>query len=621
MMKRLILSMVMIALTATAVWASRALSIPFEVTQPDGTSVTVILNGDAHCHWLSTMDGMIIVEQNKGYYVATISDDGELKATKQLAHDALKRTATEQQLFRQQQPRCALLFNKAEKAMQAARRAQVTNTNYFPHTGTPKTLVILANFSDVKFTSENANAQFDQYCNGETMEGIGQNGNKNLTSVRRYFEQSSHGLFNPQFVVIGPVEPKVAKDDKDKSERTMAYYGAGSASSERFAKFCREMVAAVDDVVDFNDYDNDGDGDAELVCIIYAGYGQNIGGNPENSIWPKCSLQSIATNDASTKDPSKKVYINYMNCGAELFKVNKGTDLNGAGTFIHEMSHGMGLADHYVRPENTSVQVNNQSPEFWDLMDYGEHANNGYHPVPYTAWEQEVMGWITVEELTESQDITDMKPLMKEGGKAYKFGNGANSEEWMYFENVQAPDVANHILGYNQNNMGHGLLVSHVAYKYSVVNMGDYPNNEEAHHPRISIVPADGEVINGYLFGEGKPYKQAEYVASLKADPFPSTYKKDESPVTVTALTADMGLPNYMFYNGEAMPKQSLTDIKEENGVISFFFNDGTTTGVKDIISKMSEVRGDYYNLNGQRVTQPTERGIYIQNGKKIMVR
>jgi hypothetical protein len=69
------------------------------------------------------------------------------------------------------------------------------------------------------------------------------------------------------------------------------------------------------------------------------------------------------------------------------------------------------------------------------------------------------------------------------------------------------------------------------------------------------------------------------------------------------------------------MPKQSLTDIKEENGVISFFFNDGTTTGVKDIISKMSEVRGDYYNLNGQRVTKPTKRGIYIQNGKKIMVR
>lgn len=45
-----------------------------------------------------------------------------------------------------------------------------------------------------------------------------------------------------------------------------------------------------------------------------------------------------------------------------------------------------------------------------------------------------------------------------------------------------------------------------------------------------------------------------------------------------------------------------------------------TATGIADVRGKMSEVRGEYYNLNGQRVAQPA-RGLYICNGKKIVIR
>ncbi len=47
---------------------------------------------------------------------------------------------------------------------------------------------------------------------------------------------------------------------------------------------------------------------------------------------------------------------------------------------------------------------------------------------------------------------------------------------------------------------------------------------------------------------------------------------------------------------------------------------DGETTGVNDVRSKMEEVRGDFYNLNGQRVSQPT-KGLYIVNGKKVVIK
>lgn len=46
----------------------------------------------------------------------------------------------------------------------------------------------------------------------------------------------------------------------------------------------------------------------------------------------------------------------------------------------------------------------------------------------------------------------------------------------------------------------------------------------------------------------------------------------------------------------------------------------GGTTGVNDVRSKTEEVRGEYFNLAGQRVAQPT-KGLYIVNGKKVIIK
>ena len=43
-------------------------------------------------------------------------------------------------------------------------------------------------------------------------------------------------------------------------------------------------------------------------------------------------------------------------------------------------------------------------------------------------------------------------------------------------------------------------------------------------------------------------------------------------------------------------------------------------TNIADVRSKMEDVRGEVYNLNGQRVAQPT-KGLYIVNGKKVVIK
>ena len=54
--------------------------------------------------------------------------------------------------------------------------------------------------------------------------------------------------------------------------------------------------------------------------------------------------------------------------------------------------------------------------------------------------------------------------------------------------------------------------------------------------------------------------------------------------------------------------------------VLNINFGDGNTTSVNDVRSKMEEGRGEFFNLNGQRVAQPT-KGLYIVNGKKVMIK
>ncbi len=601
-MRQLFLSTLLLVLGTLFIQAAPAFREPVTVIQPDGTTLVITLHGDEHAAWTTTTDGTLVVRQQDGYYVAAISDDGRLTATTLLAHQPHQRSSAEQTACQAQQQRHALFYEQTGRSVQAARRAQVTGTSYFPHSGSPKCLVILVNFSDNAFSSTDPTTQFKQYFSGETQENLGHNEDKNLVSVKKYFQQSSNGKFTPEFTIVGPYT----------LPQTMEYYGGNTSSSpasdKAFGQFCKDAIALADKDVDFKDFDNIGDNKAELVCIIYAGYGESVGGNPTSTLWPKCGYQGISTEDGVT--------VNYMNCSPELFRVKDGTNINGIGLFCHEFSHGTGLPDHYATVN--AAKINNQTPEFWDLMDYGEYANDGYAPVPYTAWERSVMGWTELEALTTSQTGIELTPVIK-GGKAYKVCNPEQPEEMMIIENVQARDRDNKISGYVY---GHGMLVWHIdysSYKNSagayVVSMSDYPNNK-AEKPLVTIVPADGLVINGYQFGDDKEYNQTDYISSLRGDPFPGTSTK-------TSLDASMQLPNFVFYNGETTPAFKLANITEDEtaGKVIFDFDNGTPTGIRTVA--VSDIADDaFYTIDGRRLTgKPTEKGLYIHQNKKIMVR
>ena len=53
---------------------------------------------------------------------------------------------------------------------------------------------------------------------------------------------------------------------------------------------------------------------------------------------------------------------------------------------------------------------------------------------------------------------------------------------------------------------------------------------------------------------------------------------------------------------------------------ISIMFNDEETTGISTAVTTVP-ADGDWYDLNGRKVTAPTRKGIYIHNGKKAVVK
>ena len=544
--------------------AAPAWPFPFKVKQPDGTVLTVRLHGDEHFNWVTTADdGILLATKNNAYYVAEISDDGQLTAGNLLAHDQQQRTAAEQTAIQHQAPRRALFAERSSKIIATRRAPQVTNSSYFPHTGTPRVLVILAAYADKGFTLTDPKESFGQYLNGETQKDLGHRENLNYCSVAKYFETVSHGQFKPQFDIVGPVT----------LPQNLAYYGnTSSPNNEKINELCQDAVnaalAAKPDL-DVTPYDNNKDGKIELVYVVHAGYGENTSG-PKETMWAKVSSLSGVTANGKT--------ISYGGCQSELMfndqyyedYVKKNPDaknstpwINGIGPFCHEFSHSLGLPDLYVTTTAAQKTIN-QSMQAWDVMDYGIYNNSGYRPAAYTAWEQEAMGWISIVELTEPTTNLSLTPVI-DGGTAYKIQNPDKPNEYIVLENIQKK-------GLNGYAKGHGLLAYHVDYNSNNVYMGDNPNNTVG-HPRVAVIPSGGLQFSTYCIDQtigGVTYTEAQWNESHAATPFPGTK-------SVTLLTDEQALPNFCFYDGSTAIKKSvghsLYGITEDTSAGTVTFN------------------------------------------------
>ena len=474
-MKKLffVLSLVAMALTATAVPAKRG--VWKTLTLADGTEVKAQLVGDEYGHYWKAVDG-------KAYHNVEGADFFQ-----EIDASAIEQKA---RLRRGQ-------VNAQRVKRLAARRKAAS------YTGKKKGLILLVNFSDMQFKSEDDNALYQRIANEE---GFSEGNFKG--SMCDYFKAQSLGKFELDFDVVGPLTVS----------KSYAYYGENDADgNDMYAgeMVCEAVGLAKDQVTNWAQYDWDDDGYVDQVYVVYAGQGEADGG-AENTIWPHAyDLESAAYYGDGTGavTVATGLQVNTYACGAELDGFT--SDVAGIGTMCHEFSHCLGYPDFY-----DTDYSGGQGMFVWDLMDSGSYNGDGYQPAGYTSYERWVAGWTEPVELSsEDVAVTSMKSLQS-SGESYIIYNKRQRNEYFLLENRQLD-------GWDASLPSAGLLILHVDYDADAWQ--ENTPNDEPSHQRMTWIAADNKYQ--YEMYQGDKYYTWDGCVN---DPFPygsvNAFNKSTTP-------------------------------------------------------------------------------------------
>ena len=353
-------------------------------TLPDGSVIQIRMHGDEFFNWVTDASGRVIELGEDGYYYPV----------SQYTLQSRRRIGAQRRA-----------------AVNAARAARAQSGEAPIAIGQKHFLVILVEFKDIHFT----------YSASDFSNMLNQNGynvNGGTGSARDFYYENSGGLFEPIFDVYGPVRLNYNR----------SHYGADQ-NGIRGNDACpedavKEGCKGLDEEIDFTKYDNDGNGDVDLVFMYYAGQGQADGG-PDECIWPhQWSIPGGITLDGK--------YISNYACTNEIVTAGslKGK-LCGIGTACHEFGHAMGLPDFY----DTDYDDNGEAGGLYDFstMCGGAYNNDGRTPPYFNIEERIMLGWLdpssALQEITQSGQFT-LQPV--ENNLAYTASCDMDGEYFIF---------------------------------------------------------------------------------------------------------------------------------------------------------------------------------------------
>lgn len=520
-----------------------ALAIPakpglLNITQNDGTEVSVRLIGDENAHVYTTPSGALLSEVSGQFYLADIDASGKLVPTQQryTSEPSAKLQAIE-----------ASAANKAidflrRQAKRSAKKSTKNQSGFpglfpnseFPVTGSPRALVILIEYSDVSMSQPNASDYFTRLLTEPGFSDYGGTG-----CAEEYFKENSLGKFTPQFDVVGPV----------KLSRQRQYYGGNNSYGQDLhpEEMVIEACQLLDDQIDFSIYDTNNDGKIDNVFVFYAGRGENDGGGA-NTIWPHSS--NISNLGEYLFDG---VQLDYYACSNEW----QGTRPDGIGTFIHEFSHVMGLPDLYATDYTDAF-----TPGPWSVLDAGPYNNNSCTPPNYSAFERYALGWFDPVVIDTPTSAT-IPPISSNVAGIIQL---TGSNEYYLFENRYQE-------GWDSYLPGHGMLVWHVDYKADVWQLNSV--NNTATHQYVDLIEADGIPTAGTRSGDSFPGASGINTLSSSTNPALKWWNG-----TGTGLT--------------------FTNISEDGKLLNFCINDGVSTITEPEVLEAEDISGTSFTAKWQ---------------------
>ena len=276
--------------------------------------------------------------------------------------------------------------------------------------GQPRYLVVLVEFKDLSFTV------------GQPAEAFSERFNASGASVRSYFSDNSLGRYVPDFDVVGPVrlEKNVSAYGRDVMENGVR---TGDLAPEK-ALF--DACTLLDADVDFSRYDQDADGKADLILVVFAGYDQAEGG-PSQTLW---SHQWDAS-DTDYPEVAGALF-DGVRLGPCVFvselRGKSGSQMSGIGPACHEIGHFLGLPDFY--DTDGAVSGNAGGVYGFSLMGQGLYNNGGDTPPYMNLLEKSILGWVEEEIPLLPDGIVSLGPVQE--GKAFRSLTGTEGEYFLY---------------------------------------------------------------------------------------------------------------------------------------------------------------------------------------------
>ena len=316
-------------------------------------------------------------------------------------------------------------------------------------------IVILIDFSD--HTSQTSAGSFNTLLYGD------QTG-----SLKSYLSQISYG--NITLVTLNLPSALGWR----RMPQTYSYYCNGANGEGTYPQNAQKMVedaiALVNPVVNFANYDNDGDGYVDALFVIHSGPGAEYTGS-DNDIWS----HQWATRTPQSVDG---VYAYYYSTEPEYWQTSG--DMT-CGVYAHEMGHAaFGLPDLY------DYGYDSKGLGKWSLMAGGSwNGTLGNSPAHPDAWSKIQMGVLSPTLVTSSL-IGASIPNVETNPVAYKiYPNGITSQQYVLVENRQAS-------GYDATLPGNGLLIYHIDESVGNNNSQWYPGYTANGHYKVALEQADG---------------------------------------------------------------------------------------------------------------------------------
>jgi immune inhibitor A len=363
-----------------------------------------------------------------------------------------------------------------------------------PLQGVVRVIVVLVDFSDNQMTRSAQHFRDLFFSTGVLPHG----------SVKEYYTEVTHGLVELRGDVVGPY----------RMPQTNAWYANGNfginkqqipGGTTRARDMAHDAAVAADADVNFQPYDNDGNGYVDAFIIVHAGTGGEASLNP-NDLWShKWTLYSQYPTDTT------KIFA-YLTIPEDA-KI---------GVCCHELGHLLfGFPDLYDTDDSSAGLGN------WCLMASGNWTGGGDVPAHPSAWCKIQQGWASVTNVTTSGSVTI--PDVKTGHDVLRvWKDGAAGPEYFLVENRQR-------MGFDAALPGDGLLIWHVDESQ--------PDNTNENHYKVGLVQADGKRNLELKQGRGDagdPYPGSANNKAFSPTSSPSSngYSGQSSCVSVTAISA-----------------------------------------------------------------------------------